>query len=197
MMNFDTTLQIENIDYGFVKGSRKIVFIKVGLGGSCSGYENKYLTMAQSLRAKYGCSVIVASNPHDKKDHSPIDKQAIERYILENGITAPALFFLGHSNGGIKGLTLTKAGVAFEKMILINMPLMINFHKTKDCLSSIPQTEIVAVYGELDPSCRYASLLRERFKNLTVLTIPKADHNFAGMLLEFIGLSDLLFHSNI
>ncbi len=197
MMNFDYTLQIENIDYGFVKGSREIVFIKVGLGGSCSGYENKYLTMAQSLRAKYGCSVIVASNPHDKKDHSPADKQMIEQYIADNGIAFPELFFFGHSNGGAKGLALTRSGVPFKKMILVNMPLMINFHKTKDCLSSISQTEIVAVYGELDPSCQYASLLSEKFKNLTVLTIPKADHNFAGMLSEFIGLSDLLFHSNI
>ena len=194
-MNFDYTLQIENIDYGFVKGDGKIVFIKVGLGGSCSGYENKYLTMAQGLRTKYSCSVIVASNPNDGKDHFEADKQAIEQYVLENGIHSPRLFFFGHSNGSIKGLALTEVGVAFEKMILVNMPLMINFHKTKAYLAAIPKTEIIAVYGELDPSFRYVPFLSGKFQNLNVLKIPKADHNFAGMRTEFIDLSELLFET--
>ena len=194
-MNFDYTLQIENIDYGFVKGDGKIVFIKVGLGGNCSGYENKYLTMAQELHQKHGCSVIVASNPNNGKNHLKADKQALEQYVLENGIYAPKLFFFGHSNGSIKGLALTEFGVAFEKMILVNMPLMINFHKTKAYVAAIPKTKIVAVYGELDPSFRYVPFLSGTFQNLNVLKIPQADHNFAGMQTEFIDLSELLFET--
>ena len=88
-----------------------------------------------------------------------------------------------------------KYDVAFEKMILVNMPLMINFHKTKAYLAAIPKTEIIAVYGELDPSFRYVPFLSGKFQNLNVLKIPKADHNFAGMRTEFIDLSELLFET--
>ena len=131
-MNYDEIMQYDGIDYGLIKGGPRIVFIKVGLGGNCSGYENKYLKMAYRLQEKYGCSVIVASNPHDGKSHTRIDRQIIEQYIAKYEIDSPELFFFGHSNGGVKGLELTDAGVEFKKMILVNMPLMINFHKTKN-----------------------------------------------------------------
>ena len=64
-MDYNYSLKKDNIDYGFVKGNNKIVFIKSGLGGNYLGYENKYLIMAYQLHDKYGCSVIVSSNPHD------------------------------------------------------------------------------------------------------------------------------------
>lgn len=193
-MNFDFILQNNNIDYGFVKGDNKIVFVKVGLGGDCLGYENRYLKIARQLKDKYGCSVIVSANPNDGKKHNNSDKKIIEQYVLENKIDLPKLFFFGNSNGGVKGLELTNDGVRFKKMILVNMPLMINFHKTKRYISAIPQTEIVAVYGEHDPSFRYLPFLDGIWKNVKILTVPKADHNFWGMSDEFIDLSDFIMN---
>ena len=201
-MDYDYSIKSDHIDYGFINGNsnsngngnHKIVFIKTGLGGNYVGYENKYLIMAHQLRQKYGCSVIVASNPHDGQSHVSQDRQMIEQYIADKQIRFPELYFFGNSNGGTKGLQLADAGVAFRKMILVNMPLMINFHKTKRYISEIPQTKILAVYGEKDPSYSYIPFLDGRAENVTVMVVPKADHNFKGMLQEFIALSDLLMN---
>ena len=193
-MNYDYTVKNHRIDYGFVWGDHRMVFVKPGLGTDHMGYENKYLRMARRLRETYGCSVIVASNPHDGASHAESDKYILEQFAAEHGIDSPELFFFGSSNGGIKGLELTDHGGAFRKMVLVNMPLMINFHKTKRYISAMPQTDIFAVYGERDPSFPYIPFLNGKFGNLQVLTVPAADHNFKGMIEEFIGFSDLLMN---
>ena len=191
-MQFDNTVQVDNIDYGFIKGNNIIVFIKSGLGGDCFGYENKYLKIALRLKERYGCSVIVASNPNNGTKHTEIDKQIIEDYILEHHICSPELFFFGHSNGGIKGLEMINEGVEFKKMVLVNMPLMINFHKTKQYIALVSQTEIVAIYGQHDPSFPYVPFLDGKLHNVKVVTVQNADHHFEGMLNDFINLSDML-----
>ena len=191
-MNYDYILHDNDIDYGIVIGNNKIVFIKSGLGGNCLGYENKYLKIALRLKERYGCSVIVASNPNNGTKHTEIDKQIIEDYILEHHICSPKLFFFGHSNGGIKGLEMINEGVEFKKMVLVNMPLMINFHKTKQYIALATQTEIVAIYGQHDPSFSYVPFLDGKSHNIKVVTVPNADHHFKGMLNDFINLSDIL-----
>jgi hypothetical protein len=191
-MNYDYTRKNDRIDYGFVLGDHRIVFVKPGLGTDCMGFEHKYLRMARRLRDTYGCSVIVASNPHDGRSHADSDKAMLEQYMAENPIDPSALYFFGSSNGCIKGLELTGRGVAFRRMVLVNMPLMINFHKTKGYISAIPRTEILADYGELDPSISYVPFLRGRFENAEVMIVAGADHNFKGMIEAFISLSDRL-----
>ena len=46
-MKFDKiihkTLDEESVDYGFIFGNNKIVFIKAGAGGGLPGYQDKYL----------------------------------------------------------------------------------------------------------------------------------------------------------
>ena len=191
-MKFDYEGSRDSIPYGVIRGGEKIVFIKSGLGGSYVGYENKYLKIALQLKKKYGCSVIVASNPHDGRNHICIDKQILDNFLAEHRICSPEFYFFGNSNGGIKGLELTTAGVVFQKMILVNMPLMINLHKTRKYISAIPQTEILAVYGTRDPSFSYIPFLDKRFPNVKIVTAEHADHNFKGQSDDFIRLSDRL-----
>lgn len=191
-ISFDYTFSNNNIDYGFINGDNRIVFIKSGLGGDYLGYENKYLKIALRLNERYGCSVIVASNPNNGTKHTEIDKQIIEDYILEHHICSPELFFFGHSNGGIKGLEMINEGVEFTKMVLVNMPLMINFHKTKQYITLATQTEIVAIYGQHDPSFPYVPFLDGKLHDVKVVTVSNADHHFKGMLNDFINLSDML-----
>ncbi len=194
-MIFDYTRQFGSKDYtyGYLAGSNVIVFIKAGLGGNCFGDEERYLQIAHNLRNKLGCSVICASNPNDGKFHIEIDKQAINDYISSSKVIPRELFFLGNSNGCTKGLELATAGINFSKMLLINMPLMINPHKIRRYISSIPQTKIIAVYGENDPSFSFIPFFEGKFNNLKFKTIPDADHNFAGMSDIFISLADILF----
>lgn len=196
-LKFDRVLQTEGTHYGILTGNTRIVFIKTGLGGNEFGREDKYLKMACRLRKRYGCSVIVASNPDDRQDHVARDIQAIEQYAEQAGMDTQQVLFFGNSNGCIKGLAMANAGMHFEKMVLVNMPLMINFHKTKRYLSDLSQTEIIAVYGERDPSYSYLPFLEGKAQHLCVLRVLHADHNFSGMLQEYLELSDLLMERNL
>lgn len=193
-MEYDYVNRInEGLAYGILIGDRRIAFIKTGLGSDHFGYENKYLKMAHRLRDKYGCSVIVAANPYDNMSHLEEDRAAILGYIAEQSCDGAELRFFGHSNGGIKGLSLAASGIRFRKMLLVNMPLMINFHKTKRHISAIPDTSVILVYGERDPSFSYLGFIKGKFDNLRVIEIEGADHTFEGRTLEFIALSELLF----
>ena len=178
--------------YGFVFGGDRVAFIKVGLGGDIFGYANKYLQIAHLLKEKYGFGAVVASNPEGKKSHREEDLAALAAFAREGGLSSPSYFFFGHSNGGIKGLELAAAGVPFRRMVLVNMPLMINFHKTKQYLSAIPHAEVTLVCGEGDPSYPYLPFLEGKYENLQILRVSGADHNFRGMLPEFIALSEHL-----
>ncbi len=195
-MNYDYTVNNHGMNYGVVKGDHRIFFVKPGLGSDHVGYENKYLRMSYLLREKYGCSIIVASNPHDGVSHVNNDKSILEQYVTENSIESPELYFFGSSNGGIKGLELTDHGVVFRNMVLVNMPLMINYHKTKRYISAIPQTNILAVYGEYDPSVPYIPFIDGKFEHVKVVIIPRADHNFKERINEFIDISERLMRGS-
>ena len=192
-MNFDTVSEIEHegqiVDYGYIKGNSKIVYIKAGMGGNYLGYESKYLKIARKLNEKHGCSVICVSNP----THLPIsvDQTILGVFIKDNDINNPEMFFFGHSNGCVKGLELGASGIAFTRMVLINMPLMINFHKTAQWINAMPKTDIVTVYGETDPSHRYIPFLKNRnLGNVEIIKVAGADHNFKGKTEQFIELSE-------
>ena len=181
------------VRYGIKYGDDRVVFIKAGLGGGIPGYEGKYLKIAARLNEKYGCTVICASNPQQISDQTVIDKFAIDELSREMEIGSPELYFFGHSNGGIKGLELTRIGLSFKKMMLVNMPLMINMFKTKAMISSIPNTSVSLIYGELDPSIPYIPFFDGKLDNVSATVFSGADHNFTGFLDEFIALSDCLF----
>ena len=191
-MSFDYIVRFDGIEYGVVRGSSAIVFVKTGLGTAEFCPDSNYLVMAQRLHERGGRSVIVATNPHNGRSHVEHDRAMLERYVSEQGIEEPEPFFFGNSNGCLKGLEMTADGVVFRKMVLVNMPLMINFHRTKGYISRIAQTSILAVYGERDPSVSYVPFLDGKFENVTVMRVPGADHNFKGMENEFVGLVDFL-----
>ena len=104
------------VDYGWIKGNEKIVFIKAGLGGDFRGYDNKYVKIAQRLNDKYGCSVVSVSNPNVKSHTFVHDKKVIEDFILAGDYNSPKLYFFGHSNGGVKGLELASSGIIFKNI---------------------------------------------------------------------------------
>ena len=169
-MNFDAVSEIEYegqiVDFGYIKGNNKIVYIKAGMGGNYLGYENKYLKIARKLNVKHGCSVICVSNPTPLP--ISVDRTILGAFIKDNDINDPEMFFFGHSNGCVKGLELGTSGIAFARMVLVNMPLMLNFHKTAQWINAMPKTDIVTVYGETDPSHRYIPFL----KNIPVFLCP-------------------------
>lgn len=185
--------QSYGIEYGFVKDNNKVVCIKAGRGGSYIGYENKYERIAERLNRRCGCTVISISNPIGNTYSLTADVQIINECLAEVQVDDPQLYFFGHSDGGIKGIELAYSGIAFRMMLLVNTPLMINFHKNKKIIDSLSRTHLVMAFGENDPSFQYVPFLElNRSANLTVIRVPNADHNFRGKLDEFIKLSDII-----
>lgn len=192
---FDETYKVScegtDVEYGCILGSSQIVYIKAGMGGSYLGYEDKYLKIAHRLKDKYGCSVICVSNPVPLP--VSVDQIILDKFIRENGINSPEMFFFGHSNGCVKGLELGASGIAFTGMVLVNMPLMLNFHKTVQWINKMPEANIVTVYGEKDPSYRYIPFLENKnLPNVEIVKVVGADHNFKGMMEQFIELSEMI-----
>ena len=195
-MRFDTekTAVIEDglkIGYGLIHGNDRIVIIKAGAGGSYIGHEEKYLKIARRLRDTHGCTVLCLSNyASDSFERGDV---AVIRELLAGMGGEIQLYYVGNSNGSTQGLLNATQYFDFRRMVLVNMPLMMNVHKIKEALNRA-DTEIRFVYGEKDPSISYVPFLRNAGKkdgNLAraeILTVKGADHNFAGMTDAFMEL---------
>ena len=193
-MIFDTekTVVIEDglqIGYGLIHGNDRVVIVKAGAGGNCIGAEEKYLKMARLLHDTYGCTVLCLSN-HANDSFERGDVAVIRELIVEMGGEVE-LYYIGNSNGSTQGLLTATKYFAFRRMVLVNMPLMLNFHKIKAALTRA-DTEIRFVYGEGDPSISYVPFLRNasskegNLARAEIVTVGGADHNFAGMTDAFI-----------
>ena len=193
-MIFDTekTAVIEDglkIGYGLIHGNDRIVIIKAGAGGNCIGAEEKYLKMARLLHDTYDCTVLCLSN-YANDSFVRGDVAVIRELIAEMGGEVE-LYYIGNSNGSTQGLLTATKYFAFRRMVLVNMPLMLNFHKIKEALTRA-DTEIRFVYGEGDPSISYVPFLRNAsakegsLARTEIVTVGGADHNFAGMTDVFI-----------
>lgn len=185
---FDFTNDICPLPYAYIKGDKRVVVIKAGLGGNYSGYENKYLQISRILNEKYGVTVICISNPAEAGAEVR-DTDVISTVLAELNIEGEELSFVGVSNGAFKGLELAANTLAIKHLLLVNMPLMVNYHKTLKYISTANATEITLACSERDPSYNYIPFLElKHFPNLKIVRVPGADHRFVGMLTEFIEL---------
>ena len=199
-MAFDLTNTVVRPDglkaeYGLIhgnnRGCHRVVIIKAGAGGSYIGYEEKYLKMAQLLHDTHGCTVLCLSNyASDSFERGDV---AVIRELLAGMGGEIQLYYVGNSNGSTQGLLNATQYFDFRRMVLVNMPLMMNFHKIKEALTRA-DTEIRFVYGEKDPSISYVPFLRNagqkegNLARVEIVTVKGADHNFAGMTDAFMEL---------
>ena len=199
-MAFDLTNTVVRPDglkaeYGLIRGNNRgchrVVIIKAGAGGSYIGYEEKYLKIARRLRDTHGCTVLCLSNyASDSFERGDV---AVIRELLAGLDGEIQLYYVGNSNGSTQGLLSATQYFHFRRMVLVNMPLMLNFHKIKEALTRA-DTEIRFVYGEKDPSISYIPFLKnagQKEGNLAraeIVTVKGADHNFAGMTDAFMEL---------
>ncbi|MBE6553136.1 MAG: hypothetical protein E7666_02220 [Ruminococcaceae bacterium] len=202
-MEFDKTLQQMDadgitLDYGILRGSDHIVFIKSGRGGSHVGEEEKYLKMAQRIHAAFGYSVICASNPTNAATDEETDRRMIKVYADDAGFSNFSLTLIGSSNGASRILLLATVFSQTRRLLCINMPLMINYHKTAKHLALLPTVEKLFAYGTRDPSCSYLPLLEAKQDPLCrVVRVQNADHTFHGQLDELMALVDSFMHGEI
>ncbi len=197
MLNFDRTVQ-EKLpngivsEYGIVLGNAEIVLIKSGRGGTARGEDDKYVRMARRLSLARGCSVICSPNPADCVTYEA-DRRVIERYASQSGLVGFSLSLIGSSNGAYQNLFLADRMSQTRAILCINMPLMVNYHRTAALLEGMDQIKKTLVYGMRDPSCPYLRFLENKhLPACRILRIEDADHCFTGQSERFVALVDYL-----
>ena len=181
----------KRVYYDILSGNEKIVFIKSGSEKSARGYKNKYLVMANGLRERLGATVICSSNPD--ADHYDVDERVIRRVAAERGFEDFETYFIGTSDGGYHNLLLSKRFHSTVKLIGINSSY-IGTSELKELLTSMPAVSKIMVYGTLDDDFdEVVPAIKEiENENLTLKLIDGADHDFNGMLDEFIAIADMI-----
>lgn len=166
--------------YGITVGYKDVLFVKTELNGSIYGSQNRYLKMAKRINFKYGLTVIIASNLTDMTLENDFN-------ILNQYLNGKKIYFMGVANGGSLAIQNEKVSMMIDKMLLINLPLMINLHKTKDGIKNY-KGKLTCVFGSKDPSFNYLPLIQD-FRNVNIVVIPNQDHNFTNGD-EFLYLPD-------
>ncbi len=193
-MKFDRTVsQIidgHELKYGVIHGNENIFFIKCGAGGSIPGEEDKYLKIAHRLHNRLGATVICSAYPYPSDDALLEYDEALINKFISKFNSEYTLSFIGSSRGAYVGLDYFSKRFNFSNMLLVNMPLMINFHKAMDNLQNLRDARVLFIYGEHDPSVTYIPYLKLYHND--VLTVSGADHTFSGMIENFVALSDLI-----
>ena len=190
--NIETQRKFNNvtIDYGIIKGNNNILFIKAGLDGSMYGYENKYLKIAREVNKKYGSTVICSSNPSDGNNNSLEDAMiVIESFCKDNNYRDYEVYYMGYSNGGLLGAWYGTKYPRIKRLLLINAPLMFNYHKTKESLEHFDKKQVILIYGSEDQSYPYIGLLdRISNKKVNYYVIEDQDHHFSNAGYDFTKL---------
>ena len=170
------------IDYGIVNGNNTIVFIKAGQNGSLYGYENKYLQIALNINNKYGYTVICSSNPFD--GNNPLDNamKIINNYCRKNNYEDYKIYYMGHLNGGLIGLWFGVNYEKIERMLVINTPLMYNWHKIKEGIQKFKGNKLTLE----DQSINYVGLINPLENDIVKLKIIEGqDHHFSKDIYDF------------
>lgn len=193
-MEFDKVEIWNGAQYGSIIGNKTLVYIKVGQGGSAFGYHKKYLEIATDIACKYGCSVLVASNPGDMREAENIERDMsyIQSRFPDH---IEEIRCMGVSNGGQMFLQQAWKYPLIRRVLSINAPLFINWDKTKMGIM-VSTRPFVCMYGTEDMSYRFAGLL-EQFENVKVVTVEGADHHFSQHYAEFRYAVNLLFESDM
>ena len=102
------------------------------------------------------------------------------------------IYYFGVSKGGQYGAMYGYRYPFVQKWLLLNLPITINWHKSRAGLMKMPpKQEVTMIFGEHDPSYAYAELIDFlRKENVKRVTVPVADHNFSNAIDEFIRLPE-------
>lgn len=196
-MNYDKIITKpingEKIKYGILHGNENIVFIKTGIDGDIYGYKNKYPKMAHRIHERIGATVICASNPDTESNQLDSDRAMISKIASELNVSEIKVYLVGASDGGYHILSLAKCIPQTVRLLCIN-PSFIDVKTFNDKLIELSNIKKTLIYGSKDED--YALIVPHLKKlncnNLEIITIDGADHQFKGMLEEFIGLIELL-----
>ena len=192
-MEYDACLSFRGVEFGLMKGENGLLIVKTGSGGNIYGRDNKYVTLASRIADSHKFSVMVSDNPLElaPEENMSITMSVAADYASSLNDGSP-IYYFGVSKGGQYGAMYGYRYPFIKKWLILNMPLMINWHKSRAGLMKMPATqEATVAFGGKDPSYPYSELIDLLQKeNIKRVTIPAADHNFSNDADEFIRLPE-------
>ena len=190
--NFDKTIvktiDGEKLEYGFITGNEKILFIKVGAGEDIHKYKDhykRYVDMAVIAHNWFGVTVICASNPD--VPHEDIDEEMIRMVASEQDFEDFKLYLWGISDGAYHNLKLAKRFPETVKIIGVNTSF-ITFSDLEDKLQDLSHVKKILIYGSKDDDFDivFPALRDKQDKYLKTIFIGGADHSFSEMAEQLI-----------
>jgi hypothetical protein len=187
----DQTVPVKNaIEVDCYEGSDTVLLILTGLGGTVKGFQNKYVSMAESIRAKHNTTIFVAATPEDSwernKAHAYLSlvMQFIDEKCSKRGLTRYNIYAVGHSAGGTFLLWYAHE-FDIKRVVATNPVLTVNFHKLESGLINFKGDFAKVILGDKDPMFRYAGLLEG---SAEIRILQGGDHNFTGKQDELISM---------
>jgi len=173
---FTFSIKERKVNIGIIDGDNTIVLIIPGQNTGIFGYKNRYLKLSKQINEKYGPTVIITSNPF--QNENPIeDLMYIIRRYAER-FKDFKVYYFGFSKGANIGSHYATLESEITRMVLINGPLMVNPHKTKEGITRFQGERMTFIYGSLDPSYEYSGLVTLNPKeNVKLVILDNINHN--------------------
>ena len=193
------TIDGEDLEYRFLFGSEKIVFIKVGAGEDIDKYQDgfkRYIEIAERMHKVLGATVIIASNPD--APHAALDEKAIRWITTKLGYDKFQLYFWGISDGAYQNLKLAQKFPETVKIIGVNTSF-ITFADLEEKLQALPRVKKFLIYGTKDDEYDvvFPALRDKQDEYLRTIFIGGADHRFSEMPEQIIYSVDLVYEDDL
>lgn len=193
------TIAGEDIEYRFLFGSEKIVFIKVGADDKIDkyhGFFKRYIEIAERMHKVFGATVVIASNPD--VPHSALDEKAIRWVASKLGYDEFKLYFWGISDGAYQNLKLAQKFPETVKFIGVSTSF-ITFADLEEKLQALPHIKKFLLYGTKDDDYDvvFPALRDMQDEYLKTIFICGADHDFSEMTEQIIYSVDLVYEDNV
>ncbi len=160
-LTYDEAFHYHEMDVGAIYGKQGILLIKTGAGGSIHGRDDKYLHLARYAHDMHGfASFTVTTSPLPQVDTEMEHAMEIVTRYREYLSRMVPVYFFGMSKGALEGATCLCCYGFVSRALLINMPLMINWHKSKAGIEQFTGESITAVFSTHDPSYRYSKIMQ-------------------------------------
>ncbi len=177
-----------NIEIEFYEKGKDFLLIFTGIGGTTKGFQNKYETIAKQVMKTYNFSVAVATTPsgsfYSLKENMQQVMNALFERIKDKDCN---IFVMGTSAGANIVLSFSYLFPQIKKVLAINPVMNVNFHLIEKGIKEFTGDKINVVFGEKDPSSKWAPLL-PKSNILETYILPNIDHEFRDNLQTFIEL---------
>ena len=179
------------IDIKTYPAGENVLLVLTGLGGSLSGYGEKYVKIARRAVEEYGFTTSVAAVTEEMW----ADKERAFDEIFSRACSAASkAYVMGASAGASLALWYAHKYKNVAKVLCINPVLNVNLTLTVKGMNEFKGEKMYIVSGDWDPSFVWAKMIKST-NNVEVRILENVDHFFTGKLNEFIDLPfELLFN---